>query len=344
MKAAVLVASQKIEIQEREVPRAGTDDVLIRVRHVGICGSDLAYYQYGRIGNQVVKYPMVLGHECGGEIVEIGSGVQRLKVGDLVALEPQKTCGTCRYCKTGFYNLCPNVVFMATPPNDGALSEFVAHPESMTFKISSKMGTMKGALAEPLSLGVHISGQADVRFGKTVLILGAGSVGIATLMALKAMGIPDVHVVEISQRRLLLAKHLGAKNVFDANSPNMTSLILEEFGGEGADIVIETSGSDIATEQAVDLVRRGGRIVLVGYAKEKVSFDFRKLIMKEASITTSRRYRHVYPLAIKMVAEGLAPVDEMVTHHFTFDDTPRAFEFAMANRADMLKGIIDFPA
>ena len=127
-------------------------------------------------------------------------------------------------------------------------------------------------------------------------------------MALKAMGIPDVHVVEISQKRLLLAKHLGAKSVFDASIPNMTDSILQEFGGEGADIVIETSGSETATEQAVDLVRRGGRIVLVGYAKEKVSFDFRKLIMKEASIITSRRYRHVYPLAIRMIAEGLAPV------------------------------------
>jgi L-iditol 2-dehydrogenase len=344
MKAAVLTASQEIEIQERKVPRIGMDDVLIRVRHAGICGSDLAYYQYGHIGSQVVKYPLVLGHECGGEVVQIGSGVRRLRVGDLVALEPQKSCGTCKYCRTGLYNLCPDVVFMATPPNDGAFSEFVAHPEAMTFNIPAKMGTMKGALVEPLSLGVHISSQADARFGKSILILGAGSVGIATLIALKAMGMTDINVVEVSQKRLLLARRLGAKGVFDAKDPNMMNTILEAFSGEGADIVIETSGSETATEQAVDLVRRGGRIVLVGYAKEKVSFDFRKLIMKEAYISTSRRYRHVYPLAIKMISEDLAPVEEMVTHHFSFDDIPRAFEFAIANRAEMLKGMIDFQA
>lgn len=342
MKVAVLTSPEHIEIQDRDIPMIGKDDILVQVRHVGICGSDLAYYRDGRIGSQIVKYPMVLGHECSGEIVKVGTEVGRLRVGDLVALEPQRCCGKCRYCRTGLYNLCPTVVFMATPPNDGAFAEYVAHPEAMSFKISPEMGTVRGALVEPLSIGVHVSNQASAGFGKSILILGAGCVGLSSLLALKAIGIPDLIVTDVLPKRLELARELGAKAVFDANKPDLVSSVLGTLGGEGADIVIETSGSELAIEQTVSLVRRGGIIVLVGYSKREVSFDFRTLIMKEAYISTSRRYRHAYPIAIRMISEGLASVDPLVTHHFHFEDVAEAFSFAVNNRGQILKGIVDF--
>ena len=197
MKTAVMTDLQKVEIQEREVPTPKSDEVLVKVEYVGICGSDLHYYESGRIGDFIVETPFVLGHEAGGTVVEVGENVKHLKVGDRVALEPGKTCGKCEFCKQGKYNLCKDVVFFATPPVDGVFQEYVAHEADLCFKLPENVSTMEGALIEPLAVGMHAASQGGAHLGQTAVVTGAGCIGLVTLLSLKAMGVSNVIVVDI---------------------------------------------------------------------------------------------------------------------------------------------------
>ena len=172
MKTAVMTKLKYCEIQERPIPEPGDGEVLVKIENVGVCGSDLHYYESGRIGDFVVEYPFVLGHEAGGTVVEVGKNVKKIKVGDRVALEPGKTCGKCEFCKTGRYNLCPDVIFFATPPVDGVFQEYVAHEEGLCFKIPDNMSTEEAALIEPLAVGMHAAMQGDAHLGQTAVVTG----------------------------------------------------------------------------------------------------------------------------------------------------------------------------
>ncbi|MDD3337588.1 MAG: alcohol dehydrogenase catalytic domain-containing protein, partial [Lachnospiraceae bacterium] len=193
MKTAVMTDIEKVEIQERPVPVPGEKEVLVKVENVGICGSDLHYYESGRIGDFIVKTPFVLGHEAAGTVVETGKGVTNLKVGDRVALEPGKTCGECEFCKAGKYNLCKDVIFFATPPVDGVFQEYVAHEAALCFKLPDSMDTVEGALIEPLAVGMHAARQGNAGMGQTAVVTGAGCIGLVTLLSLKAMGVSKVY-------------------------------------------------------------------------------------------------------------------------------------------------------
>ncbi|WP_157148861.1 alcohol dehydrogenase catalytic domain-containing protein, partial [Brachyspira pilosicoli] len=197
MKVAIMTDLKKIEFIERDIPKPKSDEVLVKLEYVGVCGSDLHYYEHGAIGNYIVKYPFVLGHECSGTVVEIGDNVKHLKVGDKVALEPGKTCGKCEFCKTGRYNLCPDVIFFATPPVDGVFQEYVAHPESLSFKLPDNISTMEGALIEPLAVGMHAARQGDAKIGEIAFVTGAGCIGLCSMLALKACGVSKVYVIDV---------------------------------------------------------------------------------------------------------------------------------------------------
>ena len=341
MKAAVLTKPKTIEIQEIPDPKPKPHEVLIRVKTVGICGSDLHYYEHGRIGTQVVEYPFILGHEVGGEIVEVGSEVEGFKPGEKIAIEPQQTCGKCEFCKSGRYNLCPHVKFLATPPINGAFAEYITHPADMTFTLPDTMDYEQGALLEPLAIGFHVSNRAEASLGESVLITGAGCIGLVILLALKAKGLSEVYVSDVLDNRLAMAKELGAREMFRADRTDPIEEVLERTGGRGADIVIEASGNPKAIAGTVDAVRRGGKILMLGYAPtDSVEFDFKKLIFKEASLNTSRRYCNMYPLAIDAVANGLVDISKCVTHRWNFDDAAEAMEFSINNKQEITKGVI----
>jgi len=343
MLQAVMTEVGKIEYRTKEVPKPKSNEVLVKIKHVGICGSDLHFYQHGRIGDFIVESPLILGHESAGEIVKVGNDVKYLKVGDLVSLEPGITCGKCEFCKSGKYNLCPDVIFMAAPPNDGAFTEYIAYPEDMAFKLPEGMGTIEGALIEPLAVGFHASRQADAAIGKSAAILGSGCIGLVTMMTLKAMGVTQIYITDLFSRRLEKAKTLGATKTFKADEADIVSEIMELTNGAGVDMVFETAGNKITTQQTAELVKRGGTIVLVGMAPESiVSFDFGKLIFKEASIKTVFRYRNLYPDAIKAVAEGLIPLKEIVTHIYSFGEVQEAIEFNINNKDSVVKAVIGF--
>ena len=253
MKVAVMNGIGKMGYTSRPIPTPKEDEVLVKLEYVGICGSDMHYYETGAIGNYVVKPPFVLGHEPGGTVVEVGSAVKHLKVGDRVALEPGKTCGHCKFCREGKYNLCPDVVFFATPPVDGVFQEYVAHEANLCFKLPDNVSTMEGALIAPLAVGFHAANQGGAHAGQTAVVMGAGCIGLVSMMALKAEGVSRVYVVDIMQKRLDKALELGADGVINSREKDAVQTILDLTDGLGCDLVIETAGTEITTRQAIEM-------------------------------------------------------------------------------------------
>lgn len=342
MKVALMPEPGKIEIVERDIPEIDDDEVLVKIEHVGLCGSDVHYYEHGRIGDFVVEDPIVLGHESAGKIVKTGKNVDKLKEGDLVALEPGIPCGKCEYCKSGKYNLCPDVEFLATPPYDGAFSEYLSYPANMCFKLPDGMDTIEGALIEPLSVGFHAANQADAQVGETAVVLGSGCIGLSTLMALQARGVTEVYVVDLIDIRLEKADEVGAAKTLNAKEVDVVEEIMKLTDGKGVDMVIETAGSKVTVKQSVELIKRGGRIVLVGMAADpQIEFDFGKLQAKEAYINTVFRYRNIYPKAIKAVGDGIIDIKQVVTDTFGFSEIQDAFEYNIANKDKTVKIVID---
>lgn len=340
-KAFYMTGLRKMEMREISIPVPKEDQVLIKLEYVGICGSDVHYLENGRIGDFVVKGDFILGHECSGVVVETGKNVKQLKVGDRVALEPGITCGQCEFCKSGKYNLCPDVEFLATPPYHGCLMNYIAFPENMAFKLPDNVSTKEGALVEPLSVGLHAAVQGNVKLGDKVVILGAGTIGLVTLLACKAYGATEVTVVDVIEKRLELAKKLGAARVINAKNENAVETIMALTNGEGIDKVIETAGSEHTIKQCPYLVKRGGTIVLVGLApKDIIDFNFMQIMVKEADIKTVFRYRNLYPTAIGAIADGKINVNGIVTHEFDFEDSSKAFDFVIENKNDVVKAVI----
>lgn len=331
----------KVELTEREIPKPAANEVLVRVEYVGVCGSDIHYYENGGIGPNIVKPPFVLGHEAGGTVVEVGTSVTHLKPGDRVALEPGKTCGHCEFCKTGRYNLCPEVIFFATPPVDGVFQEYVAHEADLCFKIPDNMDTMEAALIEPLSVGFHAARQGNARMGMTAVVTGAGCIGLVSMMALKAMGVTRIIAVDVMPKRLEKALELAATDAINGKETDTVEEVLKLTGGMGPDLVIETAGSEITARQAIQFCKKGGTIVLVGYSVSgEMTLPMSLALDKELTFKTVFRYRHIYPLAIEAVSSGRVNLKGIVTNIFSLDDIQNAMEQSTKNKADIVKSVI----
>lgn len=341
MKVAVMEGIGKIGFTERKIPVPKDDEVLVKLEYVGICGSDLHYYETGAIGNYVVEPPFVLGHEPGGIVVEVGKNVKHLKVGDKVALEPGKTCGHCEFCREGKYNLCPDVIFFATPPVDGVFQEYVAHDADLCFKLPENVSTLEGALIEPLAVGFHAAIQGDAHLGQKAVVMGSGCIGLVSMMALKARGVSEVYIVDIMDKRLEKAMELGATAVINGAKENVVERIKELTNGRGADLVIETAGTEITTRQAIDMARKGSNIVLVGYSKTgEMTLPMSLVLDKELTFKSVFRYRHIYPLAIDAVAAGKVNLKGIVTDVFSLEETQKAMDYSVNHKADIVKAVI----
>ncbi len=341
MKTAVMEGIGKMGFEERSIPTPKADEVLVKLDYVGICGSDLHYYETGAIGDYVVKPPFVLGHEPGGVVVEVGENVRHLKAGDRVALEPGKTCGHCEFCKEGKYNLCPDVVFFATPPVDGVFQEYVAHEANLCFKLPDNVSTLEGALIEPLAVGFHAAIQGDAHLGQKAVVMGAGCIGLVTMMALKARGVSQVYVVDIMEKRLKKALELGADGVINGAQEDVEKRALELTDGKGMDLVVETAGTEITTRQAIRIAKKGSNIVLVGYSKTgEMTLPMSLVLDKELTFKTVFRYRHIYPLAIDAVASGKVNLKGIVTDIFPLEEAQKAMDYSVNNKADIVKAVI----
>ena len=342
-KGAFMRGIDKMIIKEIPVPEIGKKEVLVSLEYVGICGSDVHYFHNGCCGSYKVDLSedYMLGHECAGTIVKVGEEVEKLKVGDRVALEPGITCGECEQCKSGHYNLCPDVVFLATPPVQGCNEEYIAFPENMCFKLPDNVSTKEGALIEPLSVGFYASEQGGVKTGDTVVILGSGCIGLVTLLACKAHGAGKIIVADLVEARLQKALEIGATEVINSGKEDALKKIEELTNGRGADVVFETAGSPVTIAQTPFIVRRGGTITLVGIsAKEEINYNFAQIMDKEATIKSVFRYRNIYPKAIAAVSGGAINVKGIVTHEFDLDHIQEAYDEAVNNKTDLVKAVI----
>ena len=337
---AYMVGLNKMEIRETAVPEPKAGEVLVKVEYVGICGSDVHYFKDGRCGDFVVDGELMLGHEAGGVVVKVGEGVTDLVEGDKVALEPGITCGQCEFCKSGRYNLCPDVVFLATPPVQGCNEDYIAFPANMCFKLPENMTTKEGALIEPFAVGLHAAHQGKVGMGDQCIILGSGCIGLMTLLACKACGATDITVVDMAQKRLDFAMELGATRVINAKEQDVLKVVEELTNGAGIEKVFETAGSPITIAQTPFLVKTGGTITLVGMsANPEITFNFGQIMAKEARIESVFRYRNLYKKAIAAAADGLN-IGRIATHEFDFADIQEAYEASVRDKENIVKAVI----
>ena len=341
MKVAVMTGLREVELTTREIPEPKDHEVLVKLEYVGVCGSDLHYYETGAIGPFVVEPPFVLGHECAGTVVEVGKCVTNLAVGDRVALEPGTTCDACEFCRSGQYNLCPDVVFFATPPVDGVFQEYVAHHAQYCFKLPDHVSTMEGALIEPLAVGFHGAFQGGAQIGQSVVVFGAGCIGLTSMLACKAMGLSQIIMVDIVEKRLEKALELGAGHVINGSNTDVVAKIKELTGGKGADLLMETAGTEVTANQAIHGAKKGATIVLIGYsASGKMNLDVSHSLDKEITFKTIFRYRHIYPIAIEAAATGNIDLKGMVTNVFTLDEVVEAMKQCAENKVDIVKAVI----
>ncbi|MBX5436441.1 MAG: NAD(P)-dependent alcohol dehydrogenase [Alicyclobacillaceae bacterium] len=341
MRAAVLERPWQVEIREMAVPELGPYDVLIKVMAVGVCGSDVHYYEHGRIGDFVVEKPIILGHECAGVVAAVGSQVTRVKVGDRVAVEPGVTCGRCDACKSGRYNLCPDVAFLATPPYDGAFVEYFKHREDFVFPIPDHLSFEEAALVEPFSVGIHACKRAGVQAGSRVAVMGMGPVGLLTVVAARAFGAAEVYVSDLEPIRLEAARRLGATAAINVKEQDAAEAVRALTGGEGADVAIETAGNPKALQSALMSLRRGGRLAIVGLpAQDEIGLNVPFISSYEVDIFGIFRYANTYPQGIRFLASGRFDVKSLVTDRYPLEQAKDALERARTNKSGSLKVMV----
>ncbi|KAJ5631726.1 uncharacterized protein N7484_011826 [Penicillium longicatenatum] len=328
----VLQGIHQVKFEDRPIPELkNPHDVLINVKYTGICGSDVHYWEHGAIGSFVVKDPMVLGHESAGIITQVGSAVSSLKVGDRVAMEPGICCRRCGPCKGGKYNLCENMVFAATPPYDGTLAKYYVLPEDFCYKLPESMSLQEGALMEPLSVAVHIVRQARVSPGQSVVVFGAGPVGLLCCAVAAAFGASKVIAVDIQQPRLDFAQKYATTSTFMPSmvpaTENAERLIKENDLGAGADVAIDASGAEPSVHTGIHVLRNGGTYVQGGMGRSEIQFPIMAACSKELTLRGSFRYGSGdYKLAVDLVSSGRVDVKSLITGTVKFEEAEDAFK------------------
>ena len=315
MTTAVLYAPRDLRIEQRPVPTPSDGEVLVRILSVGVCGTDVHYYEHGRIGDFVVRSPLVLGHESSGQIVEVGKGVSPARVGERVAIEPGAPCGRCDECRSGRYNLCPNIRFHGTPPVDGTLSEFVTVKSELAFAVPDEISDNAAALLEPLSVGIWANRKAGTQLGTSLLIAGAGPIGLVTTKVAHAMGVNRIVVTDVNRNRLSAALASGATEIAVAGS--------DDIAGE-FDAFIDCSGSSAAIYAGVRSVRPAGSVVLVGMGADELRLSLGVIQRRELLITGTFRYANTWPTAIALVASGRVVLDDLVTGEYGLANVEQA--------------------
>lgn len=340
-RSAVLTKLHEITMEDTPVKKMGPEDVLVKVMAVGICGSDVEYYDTGRIANWVVKKPLILGHESTGIILATGNKVTKFKKGDRVAMEPGIPCGKCKYCREGKYNLCPYMAFMATPPYDGDLTNYIVWPANFTYKIPDDMSFEVGSLSEPLSVTTHASQVLDIQPGSTVFISGAGPVGLLGVLVTKYFGADKIIISDMEQSRLDVAKKLGADFTINAGKFDVNKEIDNYTNKEGADYALEVSANAHAEGIALHALARGGKIAYIGQPAEKaIPLDIDYMSDHETKVYGILRYENTYPLAIKVLHHNLQKANLLLTDFYKLDQTKAAMERNRTAKSKSLKIII----
>ncbi len=344
MKKAVLTGIRRMSLINDNVPQISkSDEVKIKIKSIGVCGSDIHYYSEGKIGSQVVEYPFPVGHECSGIIEETGPAVTRVKAGDLVVVDPAVHCGHCDQCLSGRPHTCRNNRFLGCPGQlDGCLAEYIVMPEFTCFPVTGKLNPVQAALVEPLSIGVYAVNLASLAGnGVSAAIFGAGPIGLSILMKLLADGIWRIGMIEPLEYRLEKAKSIGAQYLINPVKENVFRQVSQQEELL-LDVVFEASGEQDAVDHSLEILKPGGKLVLVGIPPS-ASYTFNMDIMrrKEITVINVRRQNHCVEEAISLVMSGKVDVEKMVTHHFPIEETPRAFDMVEGYKNGVIKAMID---
>ncbi len=318
-------------------------DVLIKMGAVGVCGSDIHYYTTGRIGQQVVEFPFTVGHECAGTVLEIGSGVTHVQPGDRVAIEPAVTCGRCDQCLAGRENTCRHNRFLGCPGQaEGSLSQYLVMPEENCFQIENRLSLAEATVSEPLAIAIYAVRQAAVAKGARIGILGLGPIGRTVQLAAIDAGCGPVYATDNIGERCAAAYNAGITWVGNPRSEDVVAAILEREP-LGLDVVFECCGQQAALDQAVDLLRPGGTLTIVGIPEVDVfHFEPEKIRRKELTIVNIRRQRGCVAAALDLINRRQAAVQEMITHRFPFSETNTAFDLVADYRDGVVKAMIEF--
>lgn len=341
-----LTGIRRMKMMDVPVPRLGRrDDVLIRMAAVGVCGSDVHYYLTGRIGSQIVKYPFAVGHEGAGYVMKTGPAVTMVKPGDPVAIEPAMSCWKCDQCRAGRQHTCRKLRFLGCPGQaEGCLSEFIVMPEASCFPVKAGMPMEMAALSEPLSIGIYCAKMAACRANSRITILGAGPIGLSVLLAEKIRGAGRIYMTDKIPARLAMARKMGAVWAGNASGGKVVDSILRREP-LGMDIVYECCGQQAALDEAVDLLKPGGTLLVVGIPTvDRVSFSTDKVRRKEIRIQNIRRQVDCTRPALDAIASGRTSAGAMITHRFPFEQTRQAFDLVAGYRDGVVKAMIEFDA
>jgi len=344
MKAMMLTGIRRMEMKEVPTPALQNDrDVLIKMKTLGVCGSDIHYYVSGKIGSQVVEYPFTVGHEGAGEVVEVGKEVTRVKQGDRIAIEPAMPCWECDQCRAGRAHTCRKLRFLGCPGQaEGSLSEYIVMPETSCFKIPDHMSYDEAAISEPLAIGLYAVRQSIPMEGARVGILGFGPIGMSVMLPALAMGAKEIFVTDKIDKRLQIAKRSGASLTGNPDQEDVVEKITKK-ATEMLDVVFECCGQQDAIDNAVDLLKPGGKLMVIGIPEfDRWSFAVDKSRRKELCIQNVRRQNEAVQPALDMIAEGEISVSAMATHRFSFEKSKEAFDLVAAYGDGVMKAMIDF--
>lgn len=344
MKAMVLTGLNRIDIIDKSDPVISRpDEVRIRMKSVGVCGSDIHYYKEGKIGSQVVSYPFTVGHEGAGIIEQIGTGVKNLKPGDHVAIDPAMPCYSCDQCKAGRFHTCRNLKFLGCPGQaEGCLSEFLVMPAKSCYKLPDSITLDQGALSEPLAIGVYAAKISIPLTHAKVGILGSGPIGISVLLAARAFGAKKIYMTDPIRERRMTAQEMGADWV--AN-PDATDIVHEIMLNEPMqlDCVFECCGKQEAVDQAIGLLKPGGKLMIIGIPSfNNWHFDVDLLRRKEIIIQNVRRQNESVDETLEMIENKKIKPDPMQTHNFSFMDIEKAFKVVSKYQDGVVKAMIHF--
>ena len=318
MKASFLIEPGVIEMREIDAPTPDHDQVLVKVAAVGVCGSDVHFYAHGNIGTMIMDHPFVLGHELSGTITAVGKDVDPARIGKRVAIEPQRPCRTCKQCRAGRYNLCPEIIFYAVPHVNGAFTEYVTIQNDFAFDLPDNVSFEAGALLEPLSVAIWSCQRAQVSVGSRVLITGAGPIGVIVAQTAKAFGASEVIITDTVETRRTFALSHGASRAIDPTK--------ESLSGLDVDVFIDATGVGKAVYDGIKAVGPNGRVILVGMGDDDVLLPVDYIQSREIWVTGIFRYTNTWPTAIELVSSGKVDLDSLVTHRFNLDQVEEALK------------------
>jgi len=344
MKAMVLTGIRQMEMREWPEPMIINDtDVKIKMKRLGVCGSDVHYYTTGRIGSQVVDYPFPVGHEGAGIVTETGSKVTRVKPGDEIAIDPAMPCNNCEQCRAGRHHTCLNQKFLGCPGQaDGSLSGYIVMPESSCFPLTKKLSLDHGALSEPLSIGLYALQQSIPIQGKRIGILGMGPIGMSVLLPVMMNNPASVYVTDKIDARLRMADEQGVTLTANPDKEDIEKII-QDAEPNGLDVVFECCGQQEAADNALNLLKPGGKLMIIGIPEfDRWTFSADYMRRKEICIQNVRRQLNCVQPVLDMIENSSIRPDHMVTHRFPFSKTREAFDMVADYRDGVMKAMIDF--